>query len=288
MKNFWALPAALQLSLVIAAHNHPFSVHEDLLAYPQYEVRWSEDYIVEEDARERIRSVRAKDASIEDESRGHASSSHVDRYRPPIPSDGAEIHEKKEPEYEFTYEMMTLEGQKYLCSIPLIPMIEEDPSSAVNDTLAKIEEKKELARANERGWELLAGMQGQCVYFAASWWSYKFCYNQGVKQFHQLPPSRGVPLYPPVEDPGVPGFMLGSVKQIADTNAEKAVETKGDVATSTPQTQTPGELIVKGESRYLVQKLDDGSTCDLTGKPRKIEVQVRHSPFMLQTEINRA
>ena len=63
--------------MIAAQNHHAFSVNEDLLAYPQYDVRWSEEYVEEEAARERIRSVRAKDASIEDESRGHSSSSHV-------------------------------------------------------------------------------------------------------------------------------------------------------------------------------------------------------------------
>jgi protein OS-9 len=33
-------------------------------------------------------------------------------------------------------------------------------------------------------------------------------------------------------------------------------------------------LETKGEMRYLVQKLKGGTTCDLTGKERRIEVQV--------------
>nr|GFD60541.1 hypothetical protein [Tanacetum cinerariifolium] len=71
------------------------------------------------------------------------------------------------------------------------------------------EEEKELVRAADRGWELLEGMRGNCIYYLSGWWSYSFCYNNEVKQFHQLPPSRGVPIYPPVEDTSVHSFVLG-------------------------------------------------------------------------------
>ena len=33
-------------------------------------------------------------------------------------------------------------------------------------------------------------------------------------------------------------------------------------------------LETKGSSRYMMQRLSDGTECDLTGKPRKIDVQV--------------
>ena len=37
-----------------------------------------------------------------------------------------------------------------------------------------------------------------------------------------------------------------------------------------------GELVQRGENRYLVQRLGGGTKCDLTGKERKTEVQVSH------------
>jgi len=38
------------------------------------------------------------------------------------------------------------------------------------------------------------------------------------------------------------------------------------------------KLETKGSTRYMVQRLSGGTECDLTGRERKIEVQVR-SPF---------
>ncbi|TVY36630.1 Protein OS-9-like protein [Lachnellula subtilissima] len=40
------------------------------------------------------------------------------------------------------------------------------------------------------------------------------------------------------------------------------------------------ELQVKGDTRYLVQKMEGGTTCDLTGKPRRVEVQFHCNPHV--------
>ena len=171
---------------------------------------------------------------------------------------------------------MVLGGRRYLCSIPSVESDKEignKTSTANPDDL-----EKELMRASDRGWELLKGMQGNCLYFMANWWSYSFCYNDGVRQFHPLPPSRGVPWYPPVEDPTVPGFELGtytgkksSAKGKRLTVDDEEEEDRGSKETGLARLET------QGRTRYLVQKLNGGSTCDLTGKDRKIDVQVKIS-----------
>lgn len=162
---------------------------------------------------------------------------------------------------------MTLDHQRYLCKLPIVNSTTGRPDA--NQTQSKQDEDKELARANERGWELLQGMQGNCVYFWSGWWSYRYCYGQGVKQFHQLPPSQGIPAYPPVEDPGVIGFTLGAVEEPIPVTEKGLAETKPN------QPNKPlGNLETRGETRYLVQRLEGGTICDLTGKERRIEIQV--------------
>ena len=128
------------------------------------------------------------------------------------------------------------------------------------------EEETELALATERGWELLKGMEGNCVYFVSGWWSYSFCYNEGVRQFHQLPPGRNVPVYPPVEDKSVSAYLLGRF------DTESRID--GGENKEAHQEKGLAKMETKGELRYLVQYLKGGTTCDLTGKERKIEVQV--------------
>ena len=261
--TIFSLPALLRPAVLLAAASqHSFSVGDDILAYPQYEVRFSDDWVSDNVAQSRL----------DNNGQQSESASEVEHYRPSDQQPSSE--ESKQKEETFLYEKLNLEGQPYLCSIPQIS--KPEGGSAENDTLTKLEQEKELARANERGWELLSGMQGQCVYFISGWWSYKFCFNDGVRQFHQLPPGRGTPVYPPVEDAEVPGFTLGSVKK---EDKEAAKDGKGkEVQVGKKADGKPlGELVQRGDSTYLLQRLEGGTICDLTRKPRRIDVQVRVS-----------
>jgi protein OS-9 len=269
MRHFWALPAILRPALVLASQ-HSFSVQDDLLAFPQYEVHFSEDYVSEEQARLHIKS----NGQLENEERSEIE--HYTGHSSHDSHDSGEVPEEEKLEYE----MMIHHKQRYLCSIPQVEKHVEQTNE--NDTLSKAEQEKELARANDRGWELLSGMQGNCIYHMHGWWSYRFCYNKDVKQFHQLPPSRGMPVYPPVEDPNAQGYLLGrydekKAKHDVQAQSEQKWEGEGALEVSEHATRKiggQGELVTRGESRYLVQKLEGGTECDLTGKERKIEVQV--------------
>ena len=204
---------------------------------------------------------------------------------------------------------MLLDSLPYLCSIPQVTVSPQNKTTAAD---SKAEEEKELARAANRGWELLKDMEGQCMYFISGWWSYSFCYNTAVKQFHQLPPGRGgVPVYPPIEDTGTPSYILGTFQEInriehqriddanklerqlwenADTVQQEPLhaitqdangierQRIGGAAGQHQRTSDVARLQTKGDVRYLVQKLSGGTSCDLTGKERKIEVQFHCHP----------
>jgi len=125
----------------------------------------------------------------------------------------------------FSYEVMSLKDQQYLCKIP---ELEETVIPDANDTLSKLDEEKELARANDKGWELLSEMQGNCIYFWSGWWSYSYCFGEGVRQFHQLPSRPGTPAYPPVEDPTVSGYVRDRYKGHCQIRKWKRQATKKD------------------------------------------------------------
>jgi hypothetical protein len=174
---------------------------------------------------------------------------------------------------ELTYEEMILRGQRYLCQIPKVDGQSDGNATAKADTHAdgnKTGEEKELARATDRGLELLQEMEGTCLFYVSGWWSYSFCYKSQVRQFHALPTGPGVPNYPPMEDPSTHSFVLGKFQQDDDEDGGEGdrARRRTDVA----------ELQTKGESRYLVQRLGGGTTCDLTGKERRIEVQFHCHP----------
>ena len=180
---------------------------------------------------------------------------------------------------------MILRGRPYLCSIPSVSTPVQNDSSKAKD---KAEEAAELARATDRGWELLKDMEGNCMYFISGWWSYSFCYNTDVKQFHQLPPGKGAPMYPPAEDPATPSYVLGKFEKISSglqssKNKINKPRLDGPKDSTPPKSQNPKpssstQLRAKGDLRYLVQTLSGGTTCDLTGRDRKVEVQFHCHP----------
>lgn len=166
----------------------------------------------------------------------------------------------------YSYEEMILEDRRLLCQIPRVKI--DDHNTTRNKADSKAEEQKELARATDRGIELLREMEGQCMYYFSGWWSYSFCYQKQIKQFHALPAGRGIPHYPPIEDTTTHSFILGKFigNKADEEKTKKSVKT--DVA----------ELRTKGGSRYLVQHLRGGTKCDLTGRERKVEVQFHCHP----------
>ena len=282
MKHFFALPALLRCSAFLAlASQHTFSVQDDLLAFPQYEVRFADEWIPAAEVEARLASNRKTSPRTSESSEEQTRNTQVGQYQQPlagVEGDGTTAFEAT----EYEHERVVMHGQPWLCRIPKVKTAAA--AGTANETLSKAEEDKELTRAHDRGWELLSGMEGNCVFFISGWWSYRFCYNQGIKQFHQLPPSRGVPVYPPVEDLGVPGFMLGTyAKRLEADDAGRERDWDGESALEKSEGakrrhSKHGELVQRGESRYLVQKLGGGTVCDLTGKERKIEVQFHCSP----------
>ena len=166
------------------------------------------------------------------------------------------------------YESMILDGKSYLCAIPVVENPAKNQTAfAQAKAKAEAEEAAELTRATRRGWELLKDMEGNCMYFISGWWSYSFCYNTQVKQFHQLPPGKDTPIYPPVEDQSTPSYVLGRFDK------KEAGNMGHPQGRQSPHSVAVGEMQAKGESRYLVQRLGGGTICDLTGRPRRVEVQ---------------
>ena len=164
---------------------------------------------------------------------------------------------------------MLLNGRPYLCTIP---NVELPSKNTTKESIPEADQEKELTRAAGRGWELLQDMEGKpCLFFSTGWWSYSFCYNSQIKQFHSLPPgANGAPIYPPTEDSTTPSYVLGKFEQ--RQAGGKAKTSSGKISNEVAELQT------KAEARYLVQRLSGGTTCDLTGKDRKVEVQFHCHP----------
>ncbi|KAK3344234.1 glucosidase II beta subunit-like protein-domain-containing protein [Lasiosphaeria hispida] len=273
------LLASLQLC---RARQPGFSIHEDLLAHPQFEVVFSDTYILEHDALALLESKRrphatyAPDLSQTDLASNVRESAAADAANN-ILDGGAD---DGGPQVSETYEIISSPPSRYLCSVPVIA-----PPPALNQTateLAKAEEARELSRASTKGWELMSGLEGHCLYLKSGWWSYTFCYGDGIRQFHALPdgPNGG----PPVIDPHSQEYVLGTTNPTAKARHHGHQTTAGAGDGGEAREETKGvappntELQVKGDQRYLVQRLSGGTLCDLTGKPRTVEVQFHCHP----------
>ncbi|KAI5808162.1 hypothetical protein DFH27DRAFT_650682 [Peziza echinospora] len=298
----------LASTLGIHAANALFSIHDDILAFPQFEVSIGKSYISQAEAARLLASASGSDSTSKSTttttttststSTSSTSSSSGNSKPPPFNNE----HSKPTPP-TLTYQQLHLNTKPYLCSIPIVV-----PPPAMNATEKEVyraQEEKELARATTRGWELLGELEGKCLYFISGWWSYSFCHNREVRQFHQLPQSAeagggaggggggaggggaaggaGV-LYPPEEDPAAGSYVLGKASGVAKKAGGKAAAGAGGGAAGVGAGGGVGvgegmmELQGSGDSRYLVQKLGGGTVCDLTKKERRIEVQYHCNP----------
>ncbi|KAL9473401.1 hypothetical protein ACSS6W_007781 [Trichoderma asperelloides] len=268
----------LQLSLLAAlplcrAKSPAFSIHEDLQAFPQFEVVFSNHYISEKDAQSLLEyniehptfSADSSQPTISDTGgSGTAQDGHDGRYT---------ATQKESP---LTYEVMNMPPHRYLCAIPVI-----EPPSPENQTateLAKAEEARELDRAAASGWNLLSQLDDTCLYFMSGWWSYRFCNNREIVQFHALPST---PMgKPPQRDPHAAEYILGQAS-LPETSEAHSTSS----SSSSDDEKPPAELQVKGDQRYLVQRLGGGTICDLTMRERTIEVQYHCVPGMKNDRI---
>jgi protein OS-9 len=278
--------AALLATAPVFASQNVFSVHDDILAFPQvsssmcnclrqcsqlqYEVIFSDALISDIEASlivEQASSSSASSSSPPQSSNSKNLESHNhDRLRPTSATPYT-----FDPSHE-TYELMYLNGEKHLC---IVPIVDTPPRNETAEAEARAAEQKELARATDRGWELLQDLEGNCLYFVSGWWSYSFCYNAEITQFHQLPPQPGKV---PQRDPKTTQYVLGRARGKPSRHDEWGNEVEVHKAKKIEPPKT--ELQVKGDTRYLVQKMEGGTTCDLTGKPRRVEVQYHCNPHL--------
>ncbi|KAI1183237.1 glucosidase II beta subunit-like protein-domain-containing protein [Nemania serpens] len=251
-----------------------FSIHHDLLAYPQFEVVISDTYISAADAQAFLDSPDVAPSAVTTAASAPAARRSYD-------AAAAE-----------SYEIMSMPPHRYLCAIPVI-----EPTPALNKTateLAMAEEARELARASAHGWDLINELDGTCLYYMSGWWSYRFCYGQEVVQFHAIASS--VKSGPPMRDVNTAEYILGRVPDphvVASRSGRRNQQQQqqqpqqrrqNDQAPATPIPPNT-DLQVKGDQRYLVQKMGDGTVCDLTGRERTIEIQYHCSPESTQDRI---
>ncbi|KAI1299900.1 glucosidase II beta subunit-like protein-domain-containing protein [Xylaria venustula] len=124
----------------------------------------------------------------------------------------------------------------------------------------------------------------------SGWWSYRFCYGQDVVQFHAVASS--VKTGPPMRDVTTAEYVLGRspdphmASRPPRRGQQQQQQQHHQQRDQSGQPAPPNtDLQIKGDQRYLVQKMGDGTVCDLTGRERTIEVQYHCSPESTQDHI---
>lgn len=244
----------------------------------QFDVRFPDEYILEADARSRLTQTHSPKTSEPTSTQIQTSSPAPENeysdlsQQIPLRKDGDEGHRGRSDSMHVnsieSYEEMVSHGQRFLCEIPKV----EAQNNTGQSNNSTTDQEKELTRATDRGMELLREMDGRCMYYSAGWWSYSFCYMDQVRQFHALLPGNGVPAYPPVEDPNTHPYVLGKFRGDDENKKQEAAVSRQKLTTEAVVRES------RGDSRYLVQYLEDGTICDLTGRPRRIEVQFHCHP----------
>jgi protein OS-9 len=258
----------------------------------QFEVVFSDDPIAESDALSLVESAHPTyDAGLASQtdltSQIRESASADTAYNSPNPDSDPSA----DTILSHTYNLVTLPPQSYLCSIPAIaPPLPPNQTAAA---LARTEEARERDRASASGWSIIhSSLDGNCLYYMSGWWSYSFCYDQEIVQFHALPAGTHKGGVPPVRDPQSAEYVLGRVhydqhdpnhhhhhRDERDGGQDDVVGRDGDAPAPGTELAPPNsELAVKDNQRYLVQRLDGGTLCDLTGRERTIEVQYHCHP----------
>ncbi|KAI0636850.1 glucosidase II beta subunit-like protein-domain-containing protein [Trametes polyzona] len=246
---------ALALASLVDARIHHSRVPEDPYAFPKYRVSFLHGLPVLNQTAERWLSDGLRGGEPEfldqpwEESHWTASSpKSIEASDDSPPSDVAHAQDSN-----YTLQHMRF-GPKssYVCLIP--PPPKEPPC-----------------------WSLLQPLSGKCLYHRQGWFTYSYCHNSHVRQFHELHhqhiPSTGE--YKPEEDPEWEAYTLG--------RAPPTLEAGAELTTAEAAAAANLELARGAGSRYLVQRWGDGTYCDKTGKKRDVEVQFHCSMTMTDT-----
>ncbi|CAO3568301.1 unnamed protein product [Mortierella alpina] len=279
-----ALPA------LVASHSVGF-VYNDLLAHPQYHVRYLKELVpissISTEALHRknihhrktsSKSPQLDTASGEFDERGQGP----DQSSPTLEStpENAETQHSQGHQRVFSSPassmiMPDVRGQRWICTIP--PKQVQHVKTPPKKTSQEMEEQDRMSV--KKGLELLDHLTGHCLRTTHDYWTYEYCHKKHIRQFHaeiqngQLVPASAalthtLALYQPpaAEIQGHPNNE-GSLQQRDSSSSSSSS------SSSTTQAGTVTELAVSNEQKYLVQQWGQGEICDLTGAPRKVQVR---------------
>ncbi|KAF8574490.1 hypothetical protein K439DRAFT_1372269 [Ramaria rubella] len=253
------------------------SIPEDLYAFPKYRVSFLNGLPVANETAERWLRDGLRGGEAEFLDQWHVaplqSIESSDSTAAVGPRDVRRLsdHQSHDPASESSpaLEHMRLGPSKsYVCLIPPAPTL-PPPAPEENQTPV----------TPTHSWSLLQPLSGSCLYHRQAWFTYSYCHNLHVRQFRELPVTYPRPPGARVveEDPEWESYTLGKSPASQSVDGELTVNDEIALANNL-------ELARQGAGqRYLVQRWSDGTVCDMTGRPREIEVQFHCSMTMTDT-----
>ncbi|KAG0095363.1 Protein OS-9 [Podila epicladia] len=239
-------------------------VFQDLLAQPQYHVNLLQQYL----PMSAVEPERLKHGNI------HRQQSPIEAPRiETTASGGKEQSEQTEQHDSSSLVMTTPDGQRWSCVIPPKPAIKvEEPPKKTPQEVA--EEKRQNIK---RGLDLLQPLTKGCLLKTIDYWTYEYCHEKHIRQYHAV---KGVDGHYQI-DPNEKLYVLGTyeappgIQESAgnEASAQKSLSRKSGTMT---------DLVASQDKQYLVQRWENGDHCEIIGKPRKIEIQYQCAPVFFE------
>ncbi|KAG0142701.1 hypothetical protein CROQUDRAFT_673383 [Cronartium quercuum f. sp. fusiforme G11] len=274
---------------------------QDLLAYPKYTVNLADwDSAILNSTATALLSTDQQLRPTSDD----GGLSILDKTNPDIDQEHVRIFRQRL--------MRSSNGQAFLCSVPPLPLpkpvIKKSTTSSSLTTSSNDQLKEKLKLEEEglkKGLMLLESLKDRCIYTRLGWFTYSFCYGTGeIRQFHAIMiPGHNHPHEDPDQDVYVLGLHLshpqhplhqsskveGTLPSPTASSGELTSlgrnrfssqnpviglsEVMADETNSLPMSDMTWQEEEFEQKRYLVQKWEGGTICDLTGKARSVEVQ---------------
>ena len=172
-------------------------------------------------------------------------------------------------------------GKKYRCYLPSAPKNETTSDGAAAPPAPRVA-------------SYLMSLKGTCFYRLEGWWTYEFCYQKSVRQFHQekvaatanKPESTKV-----TQDYTLGAFSLDKRAGTASASSAAASTTPATSGGGASSDEASGAAAgkaaaaadelredAKTRKKYWSQLYTNGTKCDMTGRPRETEVRLQCSP----------
>ncbi|KAG0038590.1 Protein OS-9 [Podila clonocystis] len=237
-------------------------VYQDLLSQPQYDVKLLKQFL----PMSAVEPERLKHGNI------HRQQSPIEAPRIATTASDGKEHQQTKQHDSSNLVMTTSDGQRWSCVIPPKPAIKvEEPPKKTPKEIAE-EEEQDI----KRGLELLQPLTKDCITRKIDYWTYEYCHEKHVRQYHAVKGVDGRLQ----EDPNEQLHILGTFE--APTGIQGSTGNEASTQKSlSRQSGTMTNLVAAQDKKYLVQRWENGDHCPLIGKPRKIEIQYQCAPVFM-------